>query len=143
VFPRIASLLREFTKYVPEQVPRLLWKISTTDVKAADAKRLNQAASAGAFQILDFERPESADTLEMILRASMHPVMLQQAEGHRCIARFFDLGPALVRSLLNIVRSQIQMGKQEVLEAYGVYKIFHCCFEAMSTPFMSCISCYR
>lgn len=110
-----------FSEHRHEQVPHLLWKILHGDAKAADAKRLNQAATAGAFEILDLEQPESADTIEMILRASMNPVMLQSTEGKRCIAFFFDLGPTLARSLLTSIRAQIQMGKEAVLDAYGTH----------------------
>lgn len=102
-------------------MPHLLWKILQEDVKAADAKRLNQAATAGAFQILDLEQAESADTIEMIQRVSMNPIMLQTAEGRRCIASFFDLGPNLARDLMPTIRAQIQMGKELVLDAYGAY----------------------
>lgn len=106
----------------------MLWKVLHPDAKAADAKRLNQAASAGAFQILDFEMEQSTDTLEMILRASMHPIMLQTAEGKRCIATFLDLGPVLAGNLLGTMRAQIQMGKAMVLDAYGAGFI-NCLFD--------------
>lgn len=110
-----------FTQLVHEQVPHLLFKILKRDVKAADAKRLNQAATAGAFQILDFEQAESADSIEMILRVSMNPIMQHTAEGRRCIATFFDLGPTLARNLMGTIRAQIQMGDEAVLDAYGTY----------------------
>ena len=97
-------------------------------MKAADAKRLNQAATAGAFQILDFEETESADTIEMILRVSMNPIMLHNPEGKRCIASFFDLGPNLARNLMATIRAQIQMGKEVFLDAYGAYYRTHAVF---------------
>ena len=110
-------------------------------MKAADAKRLNQAATAGAFQILDLEQAESEDTIEMILRVSMNPIMLQTAEGRRCIASFFDLGPNLARSLMVTLRAQIQMGKDSFLDAYGAYgttELKTCFCTTLHNQYLSC-----
>jgi hypothetical protein len=121
VHPILIGFLR-CTNESHEQIPHLLWKIlHGGDVKAADAKRLHQAAAAGALAILDLESPQSADTTEMIQRVSIHPVMLQTAEGRRCIAIFFDQGPSMVQKLMSTMRNQIQMGKDWILDAYGAY----------------------